>query len=358
VQIKELLKELSEASGISGYETDIREMVRTQFSPYTDEIRVDTMGNVIACKRGDAAGDSGPHSIMLAGHMDEIGLLVTKLEKSFLRFATVGGFDLRVLLGQEVIVHGRRDLSGIIGARPPHVLTEQEREKVLPLDKLFIDVGLPEEELGQLVRVGDVITLQRQFTELAGNLVSGKAFDDRAAVACIASCLQHLVATMRHSWDVYAVATVQEEVGLKGAMTSAFGIAPDIGIAIDVGHGNMPGVSEVDTVKIDDGPAIGFGANFHPLMYSRLVETAKSYEIPYQTDPIPGRSGTDAWAIQVTREGIPTALISIPLRYMHTTVETLSLTDLERIGRLLALFIANLDEAFAQELGLGKPLPW
>ncbi|MBC7233781.1 MAG: M42 family metallopeptidase [Chloroflexi bacterium] len=350
MQIKEFLKKLSEASGVSGYEAGVRELVREEFSQYADQIRIDTMGNLIALKRGEAT-QAPRRSIMLAGHMDEIGLLVTKLEKGFVRFSTVGGFDLRVLPGQEVLVHGRRDLPGIIATRPPHVLSPEEREQTMPLDKLFIDVGLPEEELAQLVRVGDVITLQRQFTELAGNLVSGKAFDDRAAVACIAYCLQHLAA-MKHSWDVYAVATVQEEVGLKGALTSTFGLMPDIGVAIDVCHGNMLGVPEVDTVNVGGGPAIAFGPNIHSLLYSRLVETAKAFEISYQPDPTPGPSGTDAWAMQVTREGLPTALVSIPLRYMHTTVETLSLKDVERTGRLLALFIASLDEAFAQALGL------
>jgi len=149
------------------------------------------------------------------------------------------------------------------------------------------------------------------------------------------------------------VATVQEETGLKGAITSTFGLAPDIGIAIDVGHGNMLGVPEVDTVKVGGGPAIGVGPNIHPNMHSRLVDVARENEIAYQVDPLPGASGTDAWAIQVTREGLPTALVSIPLRYMHTSVEALALKDVDRIGRLLALFIAGLDEAFAQEMGLG-----
>jgi len=353
VQIKEFLKTLSESSGVSGYEAGVREIIRQEFSQYTDEIRVDALGSLIALKRGQDNGGQPRRSIMLAGHMDEIGLLVTMLEKGFLRFTNVGGFDVRVLLGQEVTVHGRRDLPGIVGTRPPHVVSEEERGQVVPPDKMFIDVGLADEELSQRVRVGDVITLQRSFTELSGGLVSGKAFDDRAAVASIAHCLQHLT-TLKHTWDVYAVATAQEETGLKGAFTSTFGIAPDIGIAIDVGQGDMLGVSEVDTVKLGGGPAIGFGPNIHPLLYSRLVDTAKSHEIVHQTDPIPGRSGTDAWAMQVTREGIPTALVSIPLRYMHTSVETLSLKDLERIGRLLALFIAGLDEPFAQELGLTK----
>lgn len=351
MQIKEFLERLSEASGISGYEASVRELVREEFSQYADETRVDTMGNLIALKHGQAEAGLPRRSIMLAGHMDEIGLLVTKLEKGFVRFTTVGGFDLRVLLGQEVVVHGRRDLAGIIATRPPHVLKEEDRQRVMPLDQVFIDVGLSHDDLEKWVRVGDMITVQRQFIELAGDLVSGKAFDDRAAVACIGHCLRHLT-TLKHTWDVYAVATVQEETGLKGAFTSTFGIAPDVGIAIDVGQGDMLGVSEVDTVKVGGGPAIGFGPNIHPLIHSRLVEAAKAYEIAYQMDPIPGPSGTDAWAIQVTREGIPTALISIPLRYMHTNVETLSLKDLQRAGRLLAVFIANLDEAFAHELGL------
>lgn len=353
MQIKDFLKEITEASGVSGYEAPVRELVRTEFAQYTDELRTDTLGSLIAVKRGQRPQGTPPRSVMLAGHMDEIGLLVTQLEKGYLRFATVGGFDLRVLLGQEVIVHGRRDLPGIIGSRPPHVLSDEEREQVVPLDRLFIDVGLPQDELAKNVSVGDIVTLQRQFIELAGGLAAGKGFDDRAAVACIDSCLQYL-AGMKHSWDVYAVATVQEETGLKGALTSAFGIEPDIGVAIDVGHGNMLGVPEADTVMVGGGPAIGLGPNFHPLVFARLVDTAKLHEIGHQIDPIPGASGTDAWAMQITQEGMPTALISIPLRYMHTTVETLALRDVERIGRLLALFIAGLDESFAEELGLRR----
>jgi len=353
VQTKEFLKRLSEASGVSGYEAGVRERVREEFSPCSDEIQVDTMGNLIALKRGEGPPGVPRRRIMLAGHMDEIGLLVSLMEKGFLRFTTVGGFDLRVLPGQEVVVHGRRDLPGIIGMRPPHVVSAEEREQTVPLEQLFIDVGLSEEELGRWVRVGDVVTVQRQFTELSGNLAAGKGFDDRAAVVCIANCLQHLT-TLKHSWDVYAVATVQEETGLKGAITSTFGLTPDIGIAIDVGHGNMLGVPEVDTVNVGGGPAIGLGPNIHPSMYSRLVEVARANEIAYQVDPLPGASGTDAWAMQVTREGLPTALVSIPLRYMHTSVETLALKDLDRIGRLLSLFIASLDEAFAQEIGLAN----
>jgi putative aminopeptidase FrvX len=193
------------------------------------------------------------------------------------------------------------------------------------------------------------VTLRREFTQLQGDLVTGKAFDDRAAVAAILVCLEGL-ASIRHAWDVYAVATVQEEVGLRGAITSAYGLSPDAAIAIDATFGNQPGVSEAKTLKMGQGPAIGFGPNIHPKLHQTLVEVAKELEIPYQVEPVPGRSGTDAWAIQVTREGIPTALLSIPLRYMHTSVETLSLKDVERTGRLMAGFIGRLGEKFMDKL--------
>ena len=347
MQIAPLLKKLSEARGVSGYEAEVRGIVVEEFGRYADEVQTDKLGNVIALKRGE--GEGPRRRIMLAGHMDEIGLMVTKLEKGFLHFTEVGGFDERTLLGQEVIVHGRKDLPGIIGSRPPHVLPPEEREKTIPMDKLFIDVGLREEELGRWVRVGDLATLRRQFTPLQGDLVAGKAFDDRTSVAAILICLEGL-ASVKHAWDVYAVATVQEEVGLRGAITSAYGLAPDVAIAIDVTFGNQPGVSEAETVKMGKGPAIAFGPNVHPKLHEALVEVAKELEIPYQVEPVPGGSGTDAWAIQVTREGIPTALLSIPVRYMHTSVETLSLKDVERTGRLMAGFIGMLDEGFIERI--------
>jgi len=345
VDIAPLLKRLSEAKGVSGYEDEVRAIVAEEFGRYADEVRTDKMGNVIALKKGQGRG----RRIMLASHMDEIGLIVTRIEEGFLRFTSVGGFDDRVLLGQEVVVHGRRDLPGVIGSRPPHVLSEEEREKIIPKEKLFIDVGLPPEEVERLVRVGDLVTIWRRFTRLGGDFVVGKAFDGRAGVAAIAVCLEAL-ASAEHLWDVYAVATVQEEVGLRGATTSAYGLAPDMAIAIDVGFGRQPGVSEAETIEMGKGPAIAFGPNIHPKLYQALVEVARELEIPYQVEPIPGRSGTDAWAIQVTREGIPTALLSIPLRYMHTSVETLSLGDVERTGRLVAGFIERLDEEFMERI--------
>jgi endoglucanase len=237
----------------------------------------------------------------------------------------------------------------VIGSRPPHVLSAEERNKPAPMDQLFIDVGLGEQALQEAVRVGDLITIRRPFTELKGGLVSGKAFDDRAAVAAIAVCLD-VLRTLRHEWDVYGVATVQEEVGLRGAMTSTYGIAPDAGIAIDVSFGKQPGVGPADAIELDKGPSLVFGPYLHPVLFGELQRVAKEHEIPVQIEVAPGGTGTDANAMQVTRAGVPTALLGIPVRNMHTPIETLAVKDVLRTGRLLAYTIAGLDEGFFDKL--------
>lgn len=336
-----LLQRLSEASGVSGYEDQVRDLIAEAMRPYVDELRVGVMGSLVGLKRG--TGEEPRRKVMLAGHMDEIGLIVTQIEKGFLRFTEVGGYDDRVLPGQEVLVHASRPLPGIVAARPPHVLSPEERKKTLLMKDMLIDVGLPPEKVEQLVHVGDVITLRAPYIALRNGRAAGKAFDDRTAVVSILACLEEL-GHLTHSWDVYAVATVQEEVGLRGAITSTFEIFPDVGIAIDVSHGDSPGVPERDTIEMGKGPSISIGPNIHPKVYEALLETARRYEIPYQVEPVPGRSGTDAWAIQVSRSGVPTGLLGIPLRYMHNPVETVDLKDVQRTGRLLALTIARLDE--------------
>lgn len=343
---KDFLQKLSEAHGVSGYEHAIRELVIQAFKPYADEISVTPMGSVIARKRGTGGGT---HKVLIEGHMDEIGLMVTEIDHGFLRFTQVGGFDVRVLLAQEVMVHGKQPLPGIIGARPPHVLTAAEHDQVIPMNDLWIDVGLPEARVRELVQVGDQVTLARNLITLKNNLVAGKAFDDRAAVVCVAEALKDLAA-MKHAWDVYAVANVQEEVGLRGAITSAYQINPDVAIAIDVGHADQPNVSEVNQISLNDGMGIALGPNIHPLIHDKLTQIARDNEIPFRVTAYAGATGTDAWAMQVVREGIPTGLIDIPLRYMHTSVETLSISNVERIGRLLARFCASLDDKFVKRL--------
>lgn len=354
MEIISLLKQLSEISGISGYEEPARELLRQTWQPFVDEMRVDKLGSLIALKRG--SGPEGSNELakaprpklLLAAHIDENGLMVTGIEKGFLRITQVGGTDPRVLLGLEVVVHGKRDLPGVVATRPPHVLPGGRR-KTVPWDQLFVDVGLPPEEVERLVSVGDLISIQREMVELKNRRVAGKALDDRACVAAVTLALEQL-SGMQHAWDVFAVATVQEETGLKGAITAAYGIAPDVAVALDVTFGKHPGVSDADGFPLGEGPTIGVGPNCHPGLVARLKQVSEALEIPYHIEPIPGRSGTDAWAIQVSREGVPTALVGIPVRYMHQPVETLAVQDVERSGRLLAAFVAELEPGFLQEL--------
>jgi putative aminopeptidase FrvX len=346
VEVIALLKQLSEVDSIAGFEGPGRELVRQAWQSFVDEMREDALGNLIALKRG--TGPAPRPKLMLEAHIDEIGLMVTGVEKGFLRIARIGGADRRVLPGLEVIVHGRRDLPGVVATRPPHVLPAEEREKTVPWDKLFVDVGLPADEVERLVKVGDLVSIRREMVELKNRRVTGKALDNRACVVALTLALEQL-SGMTHAWDVFAVAMAQEETG-KGAFTAAYGVAPDLAVALDVTFGKHPGVSEVDAFPIGEGPTIGVGPNFHPGLVARLKEVAEAHEIPYQVEPIPGSSGTDAWAIQVTREGVPTALVCIPLRYMHQPVETLDVQDIERVGRLLAAFTAGLDTGFLKKL--------
>ena len=343
----DLLRQLVEARGPSGYEAELRGIAGERLGEFADDLRVDALGNVIALKRGE--GDGPRPSLMLAGHMDEIALIVSGLEKGFLRVSRIGGFDPRVLFGQRVTVHGRRELPGMVVSVPPHFTAPADREKPVSLDKLFVDVGLPPDEVERHVRVGDLITLRARMLNLNGSYAACKAMDDRAAVAAIVLCLEEL-ARRRHSWDVYAVATAQEETGCIGAGVGAFGIEPTAAVAIDVTFGQQPGVTGPETFRMDAGPTIVLGPNIHPRMFDRLVAAAKAVELPYQVETAPGNSGTDAWSIQVARSGIPTGLLGIPVRSMHTVVETVSLRDIERTARLLAEFITRLDEGFARTL--------
>ena len=348
------VKALSQASGVSGFESEVQIEIRKQWAPFVDEFRRDALGNLIAMRRGNVAAGHPRHAIMLATHCDEIGLMVAGIEQGFLRVASVGGMDVRMLPGQEVVVHGRQPVPGIIGLRPPHLVHAEERSKPIPLEDLFVDVGMGQNAAENLVEVGDPVTLQVEATELRGERLAGKALDNRVSVGAAGLCLS-LLQQMTHSWDVYAVATSQEEIGLRGALVSAYGLMPDVAIAIDVTFGAGPGLPEAETFKLDGGPAIGVGPNVHPAMYTALADAAKSLEMAYQVEPLPGRSGCDGWALQVSRSGVPTAIVSIPLLNMHTPVEVVALSDVRRTGRLLAEFIKNLDDESLDRMAFSLP---
>lgn len=342
--LKTHLKSLVEAHAPSGHEGPVREILRTAWHDLTDEIDEDKLGSLIGIKRATDPLDP-PRRIMLAAHMDEIGMMVRDVVDGFVYVHRISGVDNRVMLAQTVMVHGRRSLPGIVATKPPHLLAGNNG-KYPGFDELVIDLGLPAAEVDDLVRVGDLITVDAPMIELQGERVAGKAMDDRACVAAVTVCL-HQLKGMRHQWDVYATATVQEETGRLGATTAAYHIQPDIAIALDVTFAPQPGVDGDSTCEMGGGPGIGIGPNLHPLLYEKLKDTAKRYEIKLQDDLVPGGdSGTDAWAIQVAREGVPTALLGVPIRNMHSPVETADLRDIERAGRLMAHFIAGLEADF------------
>ena len=345
-RITEFLCLLSIHSGVSGYETSVASFLKERFLPLTDQVSADTFGNVYALKKG---ADSRA-KIMLAAHIDEIGLMVTKIDaRGFLRFMPIGGVDPRTLLSQEVIVHGRRPVPGVIGSVPPHIVQDGNAAKAAKIEDMTVDLGLSKAQAEELVQVGDVITLQREVYPLLNHLLAGKALDDRAGAAVMLVCLEEL-GKLQHKHDVLFTATAQEEVGLRGAQTSAYNLNPDLAVAIDVTHGSTPDSKSQVNLELGKGPAVALGPSIHPGIYRRLMETAEEQRLPVQAEPIPGQSGTDAWAIQVTQAGIPTGLVSIPLRYMHTSVETLDLQDVLDSGKLLAFFIASLPDDLGELL--------
>jgi endoglucanase len=250
------------STGLSGYEQEPREITRRAMAPYADEFRVDALGNLIAIRRGQRPADEPARGIMLAAHTDEIGLMVTGYAGSFLRFACVGGVDVRTIVGQEVVVHGRRDLPGIIASRPPHVVPPEERRKAIPIDNLYIDVGLTEQVLREAVQIGDLVSMRREVIELAEGYLSGKSFDDRAGVVSLARCLE-LLAGMRHTWDVFAVATTKK-VGLRGAMVSAYRLGAGPGHRRGRGLWQATGRADDEAIAMDGGPAVALGPTSTP----------------------------------------------------------------------------------------------
>ncbi len=354
MDIKAHLKALCEAHAPSGYESAVREVILAAWQPLTDAQEVSRMGSLVAYKHG--GGAQPRRKIMLCAHMDEIGMIVSHFEGAFLRVRSLGGIDSRAIVGKPVLVHTREGaLSGVVGARPLSLLSEAEQERYPALNELYVDLGLSAEEVGRRVRVGDIVTLDLPLIALQERRVAGKALDNRACVAVVTVCLEALQ-RLKHTWDVLAVASVQEEVGLHGARAEAHRLNPDLAIALDVTFAPQPGVPS-PAFELGGGAPLALGANFHPALFEALKKTAERLELPAPIEPTPMASGTDAWAIQISRDGIPTALLGIPTRNMHTSVETVDLRDIERCGRLVAEFIASLDEDFLAQISWDQPEP-
>jgi putative aminopeptidase FrvX len=342
IMVKELLRKLSNAHGVSGSEGNVYDVIKKELKGCTDEIREDTMGNLIAVKRGDR------FSIMLAAHMDEIGLMVKHIDdKGFIRFITLGGWYAPTLYSQRVLFHGSKGIvTGVIGGKPPHMMDEDERKKGLKTEDMFADVGAVDaagvKELG--IEIGTPVTIDRQFTELANDRVTGKAFDNRVGVALLIRTLQE----MKSPHTVYGVFTVQEEVGLKGARTSAYLLDPDCAVATDVTiPGDHPGIEKKDSgLEMGKGPSItivdssGRGLIANRSMVSWLRDTAEKNDIPVQLEVGTGGT-TDATSIHLTKGGIPTTTLSIPARYIHSPVEVIDLNDIKEGVHLLTIALKS-----------------
>jgi putative aminopeptidase FrvX len=346
-ELQAFLKTLISASGLSGHEQSIRRLIDAEWRPLADHIQVSRLGSLQAVRHG--TGLEPRRSVLLAAHMDAIGIMVTGITDGFLRLTQIGGIDPRVLPGQLVTVHGRQDLPGIIVQPPSNQLPSEFTSSPVPLYHLLIDVGLEPRQIARLVRVGDLVSFAQPPIELSTDILVGHSLDNRASVAAVTHCLE-ILQNRRLTWDVWAVATTQEEETFGGAGTSVFELRPALTIAIDVTFGASPGSPGHKSFPVSQGITLGWGPNIHPALYQVYKELAERLEIPYKMEVMPQYSGTDAFAMQVAAEGVPTMVVSIPLRYMHTPVEMVSMQDIRRVGRLLAEFAAQLDESFMDRL--------
>jgi tetrahedral aminopeptidase len=336
----ELLKNLSEAAGIPGHEARIREIVSGALKDVAETIQTDQLGNLICHFPG-----KGP-VVMIAAHMDEIGFIVSYIEKDtgFLRIHPLGGFDVKTLIAQRVIVHTEAgDLVGCIGSKPIHIMTEEERKKLPEMKDLFVDLGLGEERVRELVGIGDMVTLRQDFL-IGEEVVSGKALDDRASLYIAIEAIKR---ASKLACDLYFVGTTQEEVGLRGAQVAGFAVDPDIAIALDTTLAvDMPGVpSSQQITKLGEGVAIKI-ADSSSISHAGLVRAMKDLaaqrKIPYQMEILP-RGGTDAGAMQRARSGSAAVTLSLPSRYVHSVVEMAHQDDLEAAISLMAAFLETAD---------------
>jgi putative aminopeptidase FrvX len=326
--LSEHLQTLLRAQGLSAFEAPVREVVAAAWRRPASKLSVSRMGSLHALQSG--TGRRRRPAILLAAHMDKIGLMVAQVVDGFCRVAEIGGLDPRILPGQPFLIHGRESVPAVAVLPPAALLPPDRKNETARLKDLWLDTGLPAAEAARLLRIGDPASFAQEPLELANGRIAGPSLDDRAGVAALTVCLEELAARP-HRWDLIAAATVQEEETFAGAYTSAFA---------------RPGLPEHKTFPTGEGPTIGIGPNAHPGLGRAFLRAAEKAKIKSALEVMPQHSGTDAYAMQATAEGIPTAVIGIPLRYMHTPVETVSVSDVFQAGRLLAEMISALDDDF------------
>lgn len=334
----QFLKDLLQTPSPSGYERPIQNVVRSWAGRYADDVKTDRHGNVIAVRN-----PGGQPRIMLAGHCDQIGLIVQYIDDNgFLYVQPIGGWDMQILLGQKLTVWtASGGVPGVVARRAPHLLTSEEKNKVPQFQDIWIDIGARDRKEAQdIVTTGDPVTCSLGYWELRNDLAFAVAMDDKVGVWTVMEALRLLHDRKLHA-SVYCVSTVQEEIGLRGATTSTYGINPTVGIAVDVTHAtDTPGndKKQIGECSLGKGPVLTRGPNINPHVFDRLLEAAKTHEIPRQVKAYPRGTGTDANVMQLSRDGVATGLVGIPNRYMHSPVEVVSLKDLEAAAHLLAEF--------------------
>lgn len=336
--IENAIKELCATIGVAGQESNAALKAQELLKQYTSEVRIDSLGNVIGMIKADCDTDD---TILLDAHIDEIGMIATSIcDKGFLRVANCGGIDRRLASAQEVTVHAKGgDLLGVIGSKPPHLEKADEAKKIPEMDEIFIDIGYSKEQAEKLVSLGDRITMRSRFNKLLNDRVSVKSLDDRAGVVAILYALE-LLKGKKLTKNIAVLFSAQEELGSNGAKVGAFSIAPTEAIVVDVSFGLTLDAKPVDCGKIGEGVMIAVGAMLPKAMSDKLITVAKSHEIAHQIEVVTGRStGTNADSILTSKQGVTTAVLSIPLRYMHTPVELVKLSDIESVSKLIAEYI-------------------
>jgi putative aminopeptidase FrvX len=346
---KKLVAQLVSIPGLSGHEIKIREHLTRLWEPLTDEIQTSKLGSLHALIKGD--GVTPRKRILIATHMDAIGMMVTAIEDGLLRLTKIGGIDNRTLPGLPVNVHTQSgDLPGVVILPPAHTLPdEQDSKKTIELKYLLVDTGLSATEVSRKVNLGDLVTFNVEPLDLGDGYLSAPYMDNRSSVAILTQILQ-ILQTRNHQWDVWAVATAQEEIDFQGAITSGYALRPTIAVVVDVTFANGPGTPSHESFDMDEGPTFDIGPSTHPKLYQAFIDFAEKREISFHRGVHSRSSGTDADGIQLAAEGIPTMLIGLPLRYMHTPVEMIQVRDIQRTAHLIAEFIEQLDDKFMDTL--------
>lgn len=337
MELKDKLKKLVNAYGVSGQEFEVSAIAAELLSPLVDKVEVDGFGNVTGYR---SCGIPGAKKLMVDAHIDQIGFLVTQVtDEGFLRFIGMG-VDQRMLLGSEltVMTRGGEKLLGIVAAMPPHMQSPGDREKSVPISEMVVDIGMTGEQAKEKVHVGDYMAFANNAIELQNDVICGKSMDDRACFTSILHALE-LLQGKPLAVDLIVTGTTKEEQGGHGAATRTYYEKPDYAIAIDVCHALTPDAAPADfTSKFGGGPVITFGTNSVPRFARRVTEVARAKQVPYQVNAAPMHTGTNAWSMQPDGLGIPSLVVSLPLKYMHSPVEMLRMSDVKNVGRLIAEF--------------------